>query len=609
MSTLVARLREFLQRIFFWHERGARSHEFTPEPLHDHALVLSVTTPGAVPRFRQLRYIGRVLNTRERRLFAGALIVFVIAIVTTIWGIVQPHLIPVPASGGKVVEAVIGTAKYPNPLYASTNDPDQDLVSLVYAGLFKRTNGSNILPDIVERFEWSKDAKQLTLTLRTDVRFHDGTPLTSDDVVFTLNAAKDPTWRSTVQGGLRGVAVSALDERTVVVTLDHPDVTILDTLTIGILPEHIWQDIPPGSAPLADANIRPIGAGPWRIRSFRRDGRGLILAYTLERNDRYHGIKPFLDQIELRYFPDQLQAEEALRGGQVDSLGFIPGPNLSALTKTERIAAATIELPQETIAFFNTTDPILKDERVRRALSLVIERQEIVNAQANIATPVNGPFPFLPVTTPTSTAEERLESARALLTNAGWIIPASGGDVRVKASASSTLLAFTVHVPNTPDLLAVADVLKRRWSLLGANITIHTDEPDAIIRHAMADRKDQILLWNVLLSPSQDVYPIWWSGETRGRGLNLSNLADRSVDDLIKSVRAATSTDALLEERIKLQNAILATSPAIFLTRPGYGYVYNRRIHGVSDRLQLGRPSDRLNDVINWYVKRGWRWK
>jgi ABC-type transport system substrate-binding protein len=646
MNQLLKRLRELLQRIFFWHESGKHSSEFTPEPAHDHALVIAVTKPKSIPRWRQLRYAGKLFSLKERRLLAIATITLFFGLGITAWDVARNHILTVPASGGRITEAIIGSPKDPNPLYASTNDPDQDIVSLVFASLFRRVNGSTVVPDLAERYEWSTDGKQLTLQLRTNVQFHDGEPLTSDDVVFTLNAAKDPAWHSPYAPLLRGMTVDRTDDHTVVITLQQPDSSILDTLTIGILPAHIWQDIPPQNAFLADANQKPIGAGPYRVRSFTKDADGAVLGYTFERNDHYFGIKPFLSQVEFRFFPDRTQAEDALRGGQVDSLAFIPGSGIPRLTKNERLTSTALELPQETIAFLNVNDPLLKDLRIRQALSLVVERGDVVNAQADIASPVIGPFPYLTLPAPTSTPEERLEKARSLLADAGWVQP-QNSDIRIKAppkpaapaptkkstskasaktsavttapvvsatstpilsTASSTQLMLTVTVPNVPDLLAVADVLKRRWSLLGAKVEIDVQETNTLAKSMVVNRNTQIVIWNVLLAPSQDLYPVWWSGEASGHGLNLSNLVDRNVDDGIETVHAATTTQSLMQARTSLSNTILARAAAVFLTRPGYGYVHDRRIQGMTD-LQLGRPSDRFNDLPNWYVNLGWRWK
>jgi peptide/nickel transport system substrate-binding protein len=550
----------------------------------------------------------------ERRIVLLMGLVFVLAAGGAGWVLVWDRLLTVPAEGGRIIEAVVGTPKYPHPFYAGSNDPDLDLVALVYAGLFRRTDGSTITPDLAERFAWSDDGKILTLTLRTDARFHDGTPVTADDVVFTLSAAKDPTWKSPAILPLRNVAIERTDDHTVTLTLEQPDGNLLDILTLGILPAHIWQDIPPGSAHLSDATLWPVGAGPFRVRSSTRDARGTILAYTLERNNGYHGLKPYLDQLELRFFTDRTQAEEALQSGRVDTLAFVAGPDITSFTKHERWAASVIELPQETIAFFNVKDPLLKDLKIRQALTLAVERNDIVAAQAGIASPVSSPYPFSSLAVSSSTQEERMSQARQLLESAGWVLPADGGEIRTQKAGSTSSstpgeLTLTVHVPDVPDLIAVAEALQRHWSLLGARVSLDVQDPTVLARSAVNNRDAQILVWKVLLSPSQDQYPIWWSGEATGRGLNLSNLADRNVDDAIEAVRAATTTETLATARDTLSNAILARAPAAFLTRPGSGYVHSARLRGMAPTLQLGKPSDRFSDISNWYVKTAWRWR
>ena len=154
MNGLVAKIRALLKRIFFWHGRGElTSTEFTPSNAHDHALVLQVTETKKVPRFLQIRYAGLVLNTREQRLIFLAVGILIIAICGAIWAMTNDRMIRVPASGGKVVEAIVGSPKYLNPLYAPTNDPDADLCALLFSGLFRHTSGTEITPDLAEAYE------------------------------------------------------------------------------------------------------------------------------------------------------------------------------------------------------------------------------------------------------------------------------------------------------------------------------------------------------------------------------------------------------------------------------------------------------------------------
>ncbi|MCW1892552.1 MAG: ABC transporter substrate-binding protein [Candidatus Uhrbacteria bacterium] len=626
MNGFIAKFRAFLQRVFFWHGRTETSSaEFTPSNAHDHALVLQVTESKKIPKFTQIRYAGLVLNSREQRIILGAIGVFLIAGGFAIWAAVNDRMIRVPASGGKVVEAVVGSPKYLNPLYAPTNDPDADLCALLFSGLFRHTSGTLVVPELAEKYEWSSDLRKITITLREGITFHDGTPLTSDDVLFTLRSAKDPTWRSPYASSFRDATFLRIDGQTIAIELKEPNMNFMNALTIGILPAHIWQDIPPSNALLADANIRPVGAGPFIIRSLRRSASGNILAYTLDRFDRYVGIAPRLNSIEFRFFADHDSAEEALRGGRVDTLAFVPGQDIAKLTKSDRLKASALELPQSTIAFFNTNDALLKDPAIRQALSLAIDRAGVIEAQGGSSQAISGPYPFDDTSIASST-EERLAEARTILDKAGWAFR-DGSDIRSKitspatstsktktAAATSTPavktdLTLTMTVPDVPDLVSVANVLARQWSILGLRVEVRVEPFETLIANMSETRNAQIILWNVLLNASQDLYPMWWSGQASGSGLNLSNLKDRDVDDALKAVQTATTTQTLADAQTRVTKTILARTPAIFLTRPSYGYLHSTSIKGMSDRIRIGSPSDRFTDIHNWYVKTTWRWK
>lgn len=611
MPGLITKLRNLLQKVFFWHEHKELT-EFTPSQAHDHALVLQVTESKTVPRWKQLRYAGLVLNFKERRVIFLTITILLLGIGATVWSIMQDRMIRVPATGGKITEAVIGSPKAINPLYAPTNDPDADLSALVYSGLFRRNGWNGYEPDLASQYVWSADGKQLTITLRNNVYFQDGVAFNADDVIFTLNAAKDPQWHSVYASALRGATFDKQDDQTVVVTLAEPDATILNALTIGILPSHLWQDIPPANALLADANMHPVGTGPYAIRSFRQNSNGTILAYTLQRYDQYYGVKPYIDQVEFRFYPDHQSAEDALHGGQVDSLAFVSGQQVAKMTG-DQLKSSSIELPQLTMAFLNVNDPILKDVRVRQALELAADRAAISEAEGKLATPIYGPYPSLEQPITTSSTEERLATARGLLDVAGWKI-VNNADVRTKSGGTTSTpstqsLAFLITVPNIPDLVSVASVLQRQWSILGVKVDLNIQSPEALITSLDKTKQSSVVVWNVLLNPTQDLYPIWWSGETDGNGLNLSGLKDKDVDDSIKAVQVATTTQAVADARNRLAQAILNRHPAIFLTRPSFGYVHSSHIKGMSDQLQISLPSDRFQDLVHWYVNTGWRWK
>lgn len=623
--TQLRRFLPFSRRIFFWFSETEKVETYH----HDHDLVLSVVAPERLPRWRQLRYLLRVCSPLERRLFTLSAVVAALTLILTSVRFIQSHLVTVPVVGGTFIEALIGEPKYINPLDAVENDVDRDLTRLIYSGLF-RFSGLHLVPDLVERYSWSEDHKKLTVHLRKDARFHDGAPVTSEDVIFTFESMKDPARKSPLAPVLRGVTFSNPNSSTIIFELERPDTSFLTHLTIGILPEHSWQDVPRANARLSDLNLKPIGSGPYRVKSFSRDANGNIHSFTLERFDQYAGVKPFIKTVIFQFFIDRRQAVEALKAERVDALAFVKTPS--------RHQKISLELPQETVAFFNLKHPVLAHKEVRQAFALAVDRSDIALSIGEDEAIVSGPYPFEAA----STTAVDLESARKLLQDNGWIIPPNGS-VRVlkpkstprpvmltsrrakktkrskaqmvqtipqeNSTATSTELSITITLPNEPALVNIAGILKRQWSLLGARVTIETLPIEDLVRRATRERTAQVVLLNVLLAPDQDVFPFWSSSQAVDRGLNFSNLRDRAVDDAIEAARMATSTDALATARAIVTRAIQQHVPALFLLRPLQTYLVSAKIHGIEKSAMLASPSERFQNIEHWYVKTGWRWK
>lgn len=615
MPAWLTRFRATIRRMFFWLTPAAKtSSEQEIESVRDRALVLSITKPKSIPKWRQLRYAGRVLSLNERRILAGSVFLFLVFLLAGFVLLAMNHMTTVPIVGGTYTEAIVGEPRAINPIDGPSNDPDADLVSLIYSGLFKM-QGLEAEPDLAQKYEWQEQGKVLTIKIRDDAYFHNGQPVTAEDVLFTIEAMQDPARGSALAPLFRGVKTVIIDRKTIQFILKEPDITLLTSLTVGIMPFQLWQDIPATSARLANLNLKPIGSGPYEVKSFTRDNLGVIRSYTIERSDRYYGIKPNIKTITFQFYSDRQSASDALKSDLVDAYSFIPSEEIDKFKSAARWQTTSLEIPQQTIAFFNLKDKTLEDIRVRQALILSINKEEMVAAYNNFAVATESPFPFL-ITA--SSTEYNLDKARESMQNSGWILPTndtiriyepSKKTTPVESNASSTKLTLSILVPNEPGLLKVADVLKRQWSLLGAQVEINAMEAREVLRKSSRDRDGQIILWNVLLRPDQDLFPIWWSGQAGDRGTNFSGLADKEVDTLIEQTKNASTTESLLQKREALANAILKQSAAVFLARPKYGYVISTRIKGISKNLILATPQDRFMEIAKWHIKTGLRWK
>ncbi len=617
-SSGLERFRRWWKRVFFWQSAPAPSREVTPPNLHDRHLVAAVTAPATLPGWRQLRYFAHVFSQREQQqlwaAIGGTLIFFGIA-----GGLfLQPHIIQQPTQGGIVTEGLIGNPKWINPVLAPLNPVDTDLSALIFSGLF-RASGLVTESDLAQSYQLLEQGKVLEVRVREDARFHDGQPVTADDVVFTVNdAIKNPLWRSPLARAFSSVEAIRVDDFTVQFKHASDPLTInqwRDLLTVGILPAHRWTDANEGSPQLAEANSKPIGSGPYQFETFTRDAKGLILAYTFKAFPGYYGDHPYLEQRVFRFYADRHTAEQALESNQIEALAFLPWSSEEKLRITDGFATK-IELPQVATIFLNTEDAVLKQLPVRRALLLAIDRGELVESLGH-GTPLQSTFPFLESYT-TSSQLTNIEAARTLLEEMRWSVePGTGlrylqpapvttrGRVATSTTfVTSTPLTISLMVPDQGDLIAVAEGIKRRWSLLGIQVSVETLERADILRRSLTDRTHQAVLYNIMATADSDLLPFWSSNGS----LNLSQWSQPQVTNGLISASQASSTDALIAARQRVADAMSAQVPAIFLFRPSYAYITPSTLKGTAD-IQIGEPSARLSSTLRWYTDTKLRWK
>lgn len=606
--TFFDRMKRAWQRVFFWQKTDSTSAEIAPQAHDDHALVLAVTDTKSHHGIKQIRFVNRVLTPQEKRIFWLAAVLVLVSSGLLASEIVRRNMTTSPAVGGTYVEALVGSPKLVNPLFAPANDVDRDLSSLIFSGLFRVGPDLSPLPDLAESYQWLDNGKTLQVAIRKDVRFHDGEPVDADDVIFTVAAAKNAAWRSPISSLLKDVQTVRVDDYTVQFQLPDVRPTFLLDLTFGILPEHLWSDVQDTNAQLADLNIRPIGSGPYRVMAFTRDGKGAILHYDLERFGAYYGIKPNIEHLRFRFYPDRKSATEALKQQQVNGLAFLPWGDAKSLN-AGKVRTVQLELPQETVVFFNTKDGLLKDVKIREALMKAIQPTDIQGLLQAPSSLVNGPYPFIENTS--STQKPDLEGARKMLDEAGWklVEGASVRTLKASGSASSTSstaqeLTMTISVPDQPDLMKVAEALQRFWSLAGAKVEIAVTD----VREIVTNRNHQIYVTNVQLSPNQDMKPFWNSTAAAGNGLNFSNLADRDVDAALVTIDQATSTEAIAAARQNFMNKVQSKFAAYFLLRPSYAYAVSTDVKGVTNE-GISRPSDRFQSIQEWYINTHWTWK
>ncbi len=523
--------------------------------------------------------------------FFGVLICF--ASLSSLYTLEQSLLVQIPTYGGILTEGEIGSPQFTNPLLA-ISDADRDLSALTYAGLMGLSGSGALVPILAENYTISADGKSYTFTLRKNARFSDGTPVTANDVVFTVQQAQNPALNSPEYADWSGVSVTAIDQRTVRFTLAKPYVPFLGLTTLGVLPAHLWQNVSSEEFPFSNLETNPVGAGPFKVTGVSRDSSGLIQSVSLTANPYYVSGRPYLDGIRLNFYPNTSDLIAALKSGAIQSAYDIP-------------SSTDLTAPYARVfgVFWNPSEkPVYARIEVRKALSLAINRSEIVKkVLGGYATALMGPIPpggnvkQVPVpqsANPTADAAQILESA-------GWTYD---GSLRVwkNIAAKLTLDHITIRTSNVPEMKDVASSVRADWEQLGIPVDIELYEPGDLSQNVIRPRKYGALLYGMVIGRSQDLYAFWDSQERNDPGLNIAQYANKNVDALLEDARNSTDPNTRTADLQKIEDTIAADYPAAFIYAPDFTYAVPTDLHGVK-LPQIITPADRFATVASWYME------
>ncbi len=529
----------------------------------------------------------------------------------------------VAGRGGTYVEGLAGTPQFINPLLCQTYEADGDLCALIFNGLTRLDHHGQVVPDLAERWEVASDGLSYTFHLRPGVRWHDGTPLTAADVVFTVKLLQDPQYPGPRDWGelWRSVTVSQIDAKTVRFELEEPFAPFLDYTTVGVLPRHVLQGVPAAELPSHPFNLNPIGTGIYRFSEVVTDT-GRISHVILSANPFYYNQRPLITRIQFKFFPSYHAAYQAYLDGEVQGIGRIAAENMADARANPDIQLFTSALPKYSLIYLNLaseTAPFFSEREVRQALLYAIDRQALIDqaldGQATVAH-----SPVLPDSwaydTTIPTYEYNPEKAIALLEGAGWrpTHAAASSSISDTATISPTInawfkerrpLSFSLLVPDDPVRLAVAEEIVRQWAAVGIEATI---EPIAVglLSERLVPRDYQAALvdLDLTLSGDPDPYPFWHQTQIEAPGQNYAGYDDREMSEILEQARLTPDQEAREELYHEFQQRFANDVPAILLYHPVYNYAVNRYVYGVHVG-PIVRPGDRFLGIADWYVS--WR--
>ncbi len=452
-----------------------------------------------------------------------------------------------------------------NPILAN-DTASSKITDWLFNGLFKYDKDGKPIEDLALSHTFETDTK-LIINLRKNVKWHDGKKFTSKDVVFTYNTILDPKVFNSIKSNYKEVkSVKALDDYTIEITYKKAYFKALEIWMVGILPYHLLKD--EKNLMTSSFNKSPIGTGPYTLESFKV-GQDI----KLKANDTYFEGKPKIDELLYKFIPDTNTSFLFLKQKKLDLSSLTPLQIDRQIDNDFKKSFEIIESQSFSYSYvgLNLKNEKFKDIRIRRALSLAINRQELVDilffGHGKIC---NGPF--LPGSfaydEKTKVVQQNIKEAKKLLKELGYnknnpfsfeLVTNTGNDTRINA----------------------AQILQYQLSKVGINMNIRVMEWQAYLNTVVHPRNYEAILLGWSLSLMPDAYPLWHSSSDKTGRFNLVGYSNKEVDRLIEQGSTTVNKDELSKIYKSIFKKITDDIPYLFLYIPNSITVINNKIKNI----------------------------
>ncbi|MSQ27712.1 MAG: peptide ABC transporter substrate-binding protein [Dehalococcoidia bacterium] len=527
-------------------------------------------------------------------IFAGLVVVLAVGALVYAFGTVER-----PRLGGTYVEGIAGSPMSLNPLFSSFNDPDRDISRLLFSGLTTLGPDGTVTPDAADQWEVSPDGKTYTFHLRRGVRWHDGRPVSPEDVIFTCRLLQNK--ESQVDPDLTAlwqrIKVEKADGESVRFILDQPYAPFLTYTTTGILPQHLLQDVAAKDIAKSGFNARPVGSGPFKIREVTVD------QVTLDANPDYHAGRPYLNSITFKFFRDDQALASAIAANQVNGglLRSTVGKDAIALVGQNReMGLRAMPRTSYSVLFLNTQSALFKSKAVRQALAYGINQEELVERVAGgLGVVAESPVPQDSWAYNANAKRYPYDPARAaqLLDAEGWKLNPNG--IREKDGQQ-----FKFALLTNDDKLRVAtgEELVKTLRRIGVQAELAASGPTGLAQNFLIPRKYDAILYGIDPGSDPDPYPLWHSSQATADGLNVSGFSNQQADGLLEKARTTNDVPERKKLYDQFQDAFVEEMPSILLYHPVYTYAQDRRMRNVRLGV-LYDTSSRFLNVREWYLE------
>lgn len=513
---------------------------------------------------------------------------------------------PVPARGGVYTEGLVGKLQRLNPVLDYYNQADRDVDRLIFSSLIKFDAQGLPISDLASTWGVSFDGLTYNFELRENALWHDGEPVTADDVAFTIDLMRDPG--SVLPEDLKtfwgDIEVNVLSTKALQFKLKEPFAPLMDYLSFGILPKHLLGGMTYSDIINSEFNLNPIGSGPYKFSKVISEN-NQISAVILNANSEYYNPPPFLQEYVFKYYSDSASAFNAYLQGAVNGVSNLDKTILSEALRNPGLSVYSTVKPEIAMVLFNLNNPkveFFQDKNIRRALLMGLDRRGMINTMLH-GQGVIADVPLLPNTwafyANNPRVDQNLQQAGEFLKEAGFLVDQAGSGIRKKSGVE---FSFSMVHPNDTYHTLIAEAIKSDWTKLGVNVNLIAVPYDTLVLDYLQPLTYEAALvdLNYSRSPDPDPYPFWDKAEQSG-GQNYSQWENNVASQYLEEARVTKD----LDERAKLyrnfQVIFAEELPALPLFYPVYNFGIDDSIQGVRVGPMFDQ-SDRFWNISDWFL-------
>ncbi|MFD0715379.1 peptide-binding protein [Paenibacillus sp. GCM10027626] len=493
--------------------------------------------------------------------------------------------------GGEITTAYLSEPKGFIRFWA-TDVYSSEVIELVFSSLYRFNEKQDIVPDLAEgEPQFSEDKKVMTIKIRNDAKFSDGQPVTADDVVFTYNIPINPEHVSPRKGTFDAIEkVEKVDDTTIKFTFKEPYAGYIDTLIYNIMPQHLLKDASVKDMDKSDFYKNPVGSGPFKLQEWKS---GQYLTFV--RNENYYG-KAGLDKVTIKIIPDANAMMAQLQTGEINVVD-VPADNLAVIEDYASKNPDKLKLQKGITssayiyAGWNLANPLFQDKNVRKALTMAIDRQAIVDSvaegQGELIHSQTTPS-YWNYTDDVPKFDYNVEQAKKLLEEAGW--KDTDGDGILDKDGKKFEFEMRTNQGNKVRE-QVMTVVQQQLKEVGISVIPQTMEGSAFINEFLAKNFTSVIFgWDISGDPNPK--GIWHSSEIES-GMNTISYSNPEVDKLIEEDLQTFDKDKRKELLGKIDALIAEDQPYTFIYSPTRTMAYPANLEGFNPERSGLREVDK----------------